>query len=276
MSYQSHKLTITNPCDNDWNEMLPVQNGRHCSSYNKNVVDFSVLTDEEIIQFFATNQDIPVCGRFYKNQIDTIRIELQENLLYTNISSWKKFLIIFLVCFGYQLFSIQFTLAQTEAIDTTIQNTDTINIENDTSTIIKTDSLVDSNEHFLINIDSSFLMPTINIDGIQINIPTMGNTIIELINPSIILGDVCTSPIQDLPFPTLTGYVSQPQQIIEDNWQHPKKEENMVTESMTQANENNLPSNNKEKGNQDENKQDMLLVNNAIFNRKRRKKKENR
>jgi hypothetical protein len=237
--------------------MLPVQNGRHCSSCNKNVVDFTILSNEEIIQFFATNKDKPICGRFQKNQIDTIRIEIQEDLLYAYISSWKKFLILFVVCFGYQLFSIQFTLAQTENIDSATTYNDTINLVDDSTSIIKTDSIIDSNEHLLINIDSNSIQPIIDINSVEFNFPQIsGFTTMEPVC-TIIMGDFSTIPKE-----------KETTSSIINNNQH-----NEINNTITKRNKspiNNLPNN---KNQSKDNKQEILLTSNYFYKRRRSKSK---
>lgn len=62
-------LSIADPCHEDWNKMTPVEQGRFCSSCQKNVVDFTMQTDEEIISFF-NNYSGSACGRFTDEQLD--------------------------------------------------------------------------------------------------------------------------------------------------------------------------------------------------------------
>lgn len=62
-------LSIADPCHEDWNKMTPVEQGRFCSSCQKNVVDFTMQTEEEIISFF-NNYNGTACGRFTDEQLD--------------------------------------------------------------------------------------------------------------------------------------------------------------------------------------------------------------
>ena len=84
--------------------MTNADSGRYCKSCDKIVVDFSVLSDNEIRAFFLTNNHKPVCGRFHKSQVDRIRISIPSHVFNKQISYWKKFLIIFLICFGSNLY----------------------------------------------------------------------------------------------------------------------------------------------------------------------------
>lgn len=62
-------LSIADPCHEDWNKMSPVEQGRFCSSCQKEVVDFTMQTDEEIISFL-NNYNGSACGRFNDEQLD--------------------------------------------------------------------------------------------------------------------------------------------------------------------------------------------------------------
>ena len=60
-------VSIPNPCHEKWEKMSPTQNGKHCQSCAKNVIDFTSFTQEEIEQFLKNNPH--ACGRFYNHQI---------------------------------------------------------------------------------------------------------------------------------------------------------------------------------------------------------------
>jgi hypothetical protein len=62
-------LSISEPCHEDWNKMTAVEQGRFCSSCQKNVVDFTNKSDKEIISFF-NNYNGSTCGRFNDEQLD--------------------------------------------------------------------------------------------------------------------------------------------------------------------------------------------------------------
>ncbi|HXB11541.1 MAG TPA: hypothetical protein VNZ45_06120 [Bacteroidia bacterium] len=70
-------LSIAKPCNNDWDEMTANEKGRHCSSCNKTVIDFSTYTDKELVGFF---KNIPqgICGHIPKYKLDTLLVA-QEN-----------------------------------------------------------------------------------------------------------------------------------------------------------------------------------------------------
>lgn len=62
-------INIPAPCHEDWNQMTPVEQGRHCAVCKKNVVDFTNETDDSIIDFFQ-NYNGNACGRFTDDQLN--------------------------------------------------------------------------------------------------------------------------------------------------------------------------------------------------------------
>lgn len=64
------QLSIPKPCHEDWNVMTPVEKGKFCGSCQKEVVDFSTMSDRDIAQFFKKPSTGSVCGRFMTDQLD--------------------------------------------------------------------------------------------------------------------------------------------------------------------------------------------------------------
>ena len=104
------KLKIAKPCHENWDSMSIVENGRHCLSCNKDVIDFSILTDDQIQNYFISNYGKEVCGRFKYVQLERIRIQLPSYIFQKKIPAWQKYLIVFLICFGSNLFSIDINI----------------------------------------------------------------------------------------------------------------------------------------------------------------------
>jgi len=63
------QLQISKPCHEDWDNMTPVEKGRFCSSCQKQVVDFSNMSDREVAMFFKKPSTGSVCGRFMTDQL---------------------------------------------------------------------------------------------------------------------------------------------------------------------------------------------------------------
>jgi len=53
--------TIPRPCQQSWDEMRPLDNGKHCSNCQKKVIDFSILTDAEVLNIFNSSAQ-KICG----------------------------------------------------------------------------------------------------------------------------------------------------------------------------------------------------------------------
>jgi hypothetical protein len=75
-------LYIPTPCHEDWNKMTPTQQGKFCGSCNKHVVDFSLMSDQQILSFLS-RQSGKLCGRFDADQ-------LQRPLVETKIKKKKS------------------------------------------------------------------------------------------------------------------------------------------------------------------------------------------
>ncbi|WP_394974215.1 carboxypeptidase-like regulatory domain-containing protein [uncultured Croceitalea sp.] len=65
----SYKITIPEPCSEDWNKMSPTQKGAFCKSCAKEVIDFTNTTNRELARKIAKGDNI--CGRFKPEQLNT-------------------------------------------------------------------------------------------------------------------------------------------------------------------------------------------------------------
>jgi len=61
-------IHIPQPCHEDWQQMTPVDKGRFCQSCAKQVVDFSLMTDRQVLNYLSTASG-RVCGRFAEDQL---------------------------------------------------------------------------------------------------------------------------------------------------------------------------------------------------------------
>lgn len=61
-------INITSPCSEKWENFTPSSGGRHCNSCAKVVIDFTQMTDAEIIQYFKQHKT-GTCGRFHPQQL---------------------------------------------------------------------------------------------------------------------------------------------------------------------------------------------------------------
>ena len=104
---RNFKITITEPCTEDWDKMTPSENGRFCLSCSKTVVDFTNMLPDEVQHFFIQNQNERICGRFKNEQLETIIIQIPSGVLYTQNNYHKMFLLALFVAMGTTLFSCQ-------------------------------------------------------------------------------------------------------------------------------------------------------------------------
>jgi hypothetical protein len=66
----SISFNIPRPCHEDWSKMTEVDKGRFCNACRKEVTDFTVLTDQEILLFFKKAGTAPVCGHARADQLN--------------------------------------------------------------------------------------------------------------------------------------------------------------------------------------------------------------
>ena len=64
------QLSIPTPCHENWDAMTPVEKGKFCGSCQKQVVDFSDMSDRQVAEFFKKPSTGSVCGRFMSDQLE--------------------------------------------------------------------------------------------------------------------------------------------------------------------------------------------------------------
>ncbi len=65
---KSLQLGITNPCHENWGRMSANAEGRFCGSCQKTVVDFTAMSDKELVKYFSSYSG-NACGRFRNEQL---------------------------------------------------------------------------------------------------------------------------------------------------------------------------------------------------------------
>lgn len=172
------KITIPTPCHEDWNKMTPDNTGRHCSACSKSVIDFTVMSDEEVKYFFLNKkEEEKVCGRFKQTQLHRIVVELPQNIFHMQMPLWKKFLAACLVVFSTTLFSCE-TKIKGEP-----------NIKPETQEIRSNAT----NEHIMLGGISSYALPD-SVETVEVCMePTVGITFVkpsEIDTVKLVKGDI--------------------------------------------------------------------------------------
>jgi hypothetical protein len=62
------RVSIPKPCHENWDKMNPTEKGRFCDVCDKEVMDFSSMSNAEIADFFKTSKG-PGCGNFRTDQV---------------------------------------------------------------------------------------------------------------------------------------------------------------------------------------------------------------
>jgi hypothetical protein len=212
---QHFSISIPQPCTEDWNSMQLQEQGKFCGSCQKNVVDSSNFTKEELIAFFRQEKNKNTCGRFRSQQIKQVTFSITQEIFYAN--KWQQFLAVFCVIFGIQLFSAQFVFSQDSMQHIrTVQDTsrllqDSLVMESSSDTVQKTtDSIVsempkvsDSLQPTVFAFDSKDIITEIHTSGpvsispisiidfstMDLSITTLGFATVCLEEP-IVMGDV--------------------------------------------------------------------------------------
>jgi Secretion system C-terminal sorting domain len=64
-------IQIPTSCHEDWENMTKVKQGRYCNSCEKTVIDFTGMSDTQLVNFFSSKKAENVCGQFYNDQLNT-------------------------------------------------------------------------------------------------------------------------------------------------------------------------------------------------------------
>lgn len=66
---KSVQIIIPNACHENWNEMTWQEQGRFCNACQKQVIDFSGMSDKELLAYIS-QPGISSCGRFSNDQLN--------------------------------------------------------------------------------------------------------------------------------------------------------------------------------------------------------------
>jgi len=134
------QLQVPKPCHENWDKMNPTDKGRFCLSCQKEVIDFSTMSDQQILHHIS-KASAGFCGKFNNDQLDR---DIKENKKQRLI--WYKYLVH--VSIPALLFSNKLSAQQPKTIGDTITCVDT----RQRNTIVGKVSLgaIESSEKFVI------------------------------------------------------------------------------------------------------------------------------
>lgn len=99
-----NRISIPKPCQENWNEMLPGQQGRHCLACSKTVVDFTNWEAHDILIYLQQKSNEKVCGRFNQDQVMTEpgleHEQLVQSVLQARMPLLRKVAAVIVICFG--------------------------------------------------------------------------------------------------------------------------------------------------------------------------------
>lgn len=94
------QLQIPEPCHENWQTMSPKEQGRFCGSCQKMVVDFSIMSDKEILNYISS-ANTHLCGRFSNDQLNREIKAAENKRRFSWAYVWNVLLATFLVTESY-------------------------------------------------------------------------------------------------------------------------------------------------------------------------------
>jgi hypothetical protein len=98
------KISIPTPCHENLSVMDKTENGKFCLSCQKEVIDFTKMSDEDIILYFEKKKsgEAKVCGTFRVDQVleNKKTIEIPVQTYFYAKTNHQKFLWMLIACMG--------------------------------------------------------------------------------------------------------------------------------------------------------------------------------
>lgn len=84
MNTNNVQIAIPDPCHENWDAMTPAQQGRHCAACQKTVIDFTLMSDGQVLDVFKQAKGKKICGHFLTTQLER---ELLDNRRKTSVGA---------------------------------------------------------------------------------------------------------------------------------------------------------------------------------------------
>lgn len=75
------KPSVPLPCHAAWDDMIPDQGGRFCGACQKTVIDFTAMSDQEVLALLASSRTT-ICGRFRNDQLEVTTNTWRDTLFH--------------------------------------------------------------------------------------------------------------------------------------------------------------------------------------------------
>lgn len=85
-------IQIPKPCHENWHNMTPKEQGRYCGSCEKIVIDFTKMSDKELLNYFTKAAGQPVCGHFANDQLNRRITSATSNNRFSPAYVWNLLL----------------------------------------------------------------------------------------------------------------------------------------------------------------------------------------
>ena len=100
------QIYIDKPCSENWDNMTPNEQGRHCMKCCKTVVDFSTWETADIISYIGTSSD-NICGQVKATDVvipskpKQYSDALLDKVIHAPVSFIRKVAAVIVLCFGF-------------------------------------------------------------------------------------------------------------------------------------------------------------------------------
>ena len=91
------QVHIPQPCHENWHNMTPNEQGRFCGACQKTVVDFSAMSDNELLEYIANVSGYAACGRFSNDQLNRDIKTAEHKSRFSWAYVWNVILATFLI-----------------------------------------------------------------------------------------------------------------------------------------------------------------------------------
>jgi hypothetical protein len=200
------KISIPKPCNQNWSEMTPEQQGAFCKVCAKVVIDFSDMSDEEVLAYFEKKKEEKTCGRFRVSQLSPYEMKIDLRAIGARGSFRKIFAAALFIIFS-SLFVCKSDTGQPLLLSTTVMPyTDTAAVT------LKADTPKNTLTELFGGRTMGEPALALSIDTTRI---TGDTTIIE---PPVLMGDIYTNYE-----PMVMGKMSCPRPFSTPQQSSPKK-----------------------------------------------------